>query len=90
MDTIKQDMRAFVVEHFLLGQDNGLADDTSFLEQGIVDSTGVLEIVAHLQERCGIKVEDDELVPENLDSIAAIAAYVKRKQGTAGGTAGGR
>ena len=83
MDTLKTEIRAFVVKNFLFGKEDGLADDTSFLEQGIVDSTGVLELVAHLQERYGIKVEDSELIPDNLDSIATIAEFVTRKQANA-------
>lgn len=81
MESTRAQIREFVVQNFLFGQDGGLADGDSFLEKGIVDSTGVLELVEHLQQQYGIKVEDDELVPDNLDSIAAIAAYVERKRG---------
>jgi len=76
-----EQIRNFIIENFLLDEDATLADDTSFLEEGIVDSTGVLELVEWLEETYGIQVEDDELVPENLDSVARIAAYVARKQG---------
>lgn len=79
MSELKQSIRKFVVENFLFGQANGLADETSFLEQGIVDSTGVLELVAHLEKSYAIKVKDEELVPENLDSINAITAYLEKK-----------
>ena len=57
-----------------------LGDDTSFLEEGIIDSTGVLELVAHLQEHYGITVEDSELTPDNLDSINSISEFIGRKQ----------
>ena len=80
MSELKQKIRNFVVENFLFGQADGLADDSSFLEQGIVDSTGVLELVAHLEKHHGIKVRDEELIPDNFDSINAIAAYLERKQ----------
>jgi acyl carrier protein len=82
MTQIKQDIRKFVVDNFLFGQDDGLAEDASFLETGLIDSTGVLELVAHLEKTYGVKVSDDELTPDNLDSINCIAAYVERKRAT--------
>jgi len=82
METTKTEIRQFIVQHFLFGQDDGLTDDTSFLQEGIIDSTGVLELVAHLEKSHGIKVADEELTPENLDSINAIAAFVDRKRST--------
>ncbi|HSO59461.1 MAG TPA: acyl carrier protein [Desulfobacterales bacterium] len=79
MEEIKLKVRNFVVENFLFGNANGLADDTSFLEAGILDSTGVLEVVAFLEQQFGVRVDDDELTPENLDSISSIGAFVSRK-----------
>ena len=79
MEEIKLKVRNFVVDNFLFGNANGLADDTSFLEAGILDSTGVLEVVAFLEEQFGVRVDDDELTPEHLDSIANIGAFVSRK-----------
>lgn len=79
MEEIKLKVRNFVVENFLFGNANGLADDTSFLEAGILDSTGVLEVVAFLEQQFGVRVDDDELTPENLDSIASIGVFVSRK-----------
>jgi acyl carrier protein len=73
------EIRSFIVETFLLGQADRLHEDTSFLEAGIIDSTGVLELVSFIEERYGIQVEDHELIPENLDSIANVAAYVNLK-----------
>lgn len=74
------DVRGYIVERFLFGQGgDDLANDASFLDQGIVDSTGVLEIVMFLEQRFGIKVSDDELVPDNLDSISKVASFVMRK-----------
>ena len=76
----KQAIREFVIENFLFGEANGLKDDTSFLEEGIIDSTGVLELVTFIEETYGISVEDDELVPENLDSIVNVAQFLTKKQ----------
>jgi acyl carrier protein len=76
---IAQRLRGFIVENYLFGQDDGLKDTDSFLEKGIIDSTGVLELVAHLQESFGINVEDEELTPDNLDSISNVTSYLARK-----------
>lgn len=84
MTNVRQEIRHFIVQNFLFGQDQELDDGASLLEKGIIDSTGVLELVAHLQEVYDVKVNDDELVPDNLDSIEAIAAYLARKQRPAG------
>lgn len=74
-------IRAFIAQNFYVPDVQSLADDTSLLDQGIVDSTGVLEVTAFLEAQFGIKVEDAEIVPENLDTIANIVAFVKRKAG---------
>jgi acyl carrier protein len=79
MTEAKQKIRQFVVSNFLFGQDNGLAENASFLENGIVDSTGVLELVAFAESEFGVKVDDADLVPENFDSINAVAGYLQRK-----------
>ena len=78
-----QEIRRYIVEQFLFGQDADLTDSSSFLDKGILDSTGVLELVAHLESTYGIKVSDDELLPDNLDSIDAICAFIDRKTRTA-------
>lgn len=84
MDMIKRDIRAFVVENFLFGDENHpLTDTCSFIETGIIDSTGVLELVAFIEERYGITVADAEMVPANLDSLASLAAFVSAKSKTA-------
>jgi len=75
----KQVIREFIVENFLFGDGNGLEDGTSFLDEGIVDSTGILELVTFLEEKFSIAVEEDELVPENLDSINNVTAYLQSK-----------
>jgi acyl carrier protein len=79
MEEIKHKVKNFVVDNFLFGNADGLDDDTSFLEAGILDSTGVMEVVAFLEQQFGVRVDDDELTPENLDSIASIEAFVSRK-----------
>jgi len=83
----KEKIVRFIRENFLLYQedDRPLDEDSSFLEEGIIDSTGVLEIVAFLEETFHIKVEDEELVPENLDSVACLTRFVERKQAGEGG-----
>ena len=73
-------VRAFLVDTFLLGDDDGFAADESLLDSGIVDSTGVMEVVAFLEESFGIAIDDDELVADNLDSVERLAAFVSRKQ----------
>jgi len=72
-------IREFVGENFLLGRENQLSDDASFLDEGIIDSTGVLELVAFLETQFEIQVDNAELTTENLDSIARVAAYVATK-----------
>jgi len=73
-------IRQFVIDNFLFGQDaDTLKNDESFLESEIIDSTGVLELVSFIEATFGIEVHDDEMLPENLDSIRAISNYVSRK-----------
>ena len=82
--SVRQELRTFLEENFALGEQMAtLTDDTSFMETGIIDSTGVLELVAFLEETYEFKIEDEELVPENLDSVARICDFVARKGGSA-------
>jgi len=82
MADIQREVTAFIVENFLFGNAaDAPAPETSFMETGLIDSTGILEMVAHIEEKYGFKVADDELVPENLDSVANIAAFVQKKRG---------
>ena len=81
MSGIEEQIREFIVENFLFGDDSrqvGLA--TSLIDSDLVDSTGVLELVAFIEERFGFDVADREIVPENLDTIESIAAYVAAKR----------
>jgi acyl carrier protein len=73
--TVKQ----FVIESFLFGESDHLKDDTSFLESGTIDSTGILELVAFLEETFSIKIDDEEVVPENLDSLKNIKEFLQMK-----------
>ncbi|RJQ17672.1 MAG: acyl carrier protein [Nitrospiraceae bacterium] len=78
----KLDVKAFILENFLYGQDdNSLSDDISFLEKGIIDSTGVLELVSFIEEKYGISVDDEEMIPDNLDSVNKLSAFIDRRAG---------
>ena len=75
-------IRDYVLQNFLFTEDaTVLRDDASFLEEGIVDSTGVLELVMFVEETFGVVVQDDEVVPEHFDSVNSLAQYVRRKLG---------
>jgi acyl carrier protein len=76
---ISSKIRDFIVENFLFGEGESLNDDTSFMEAGIIDSTGILELIMFLEETYGIKIEDNELVAENFDNLQQIVRYVGRK-----------
>jgi len=76
---IQSNIYSFVVTNFLFGQSLALQPEDSLLDKGVIDSTGVLELVAFLEEHFGITVEDDEVIPDNLDSTSSIATYVERK-----------
>ncbi len=80
MASIETEVRRYVVEHLLFGRnDVELRGDTSFLESGLVDSTGVLELVQFLEETFQVKVEDEDLIPANLDSVNALTRFVENK-----------
>ena len=84
MSSIEETVRTFVVEHFLFGEGDTLKGDASFLEEGIIDSTGILELVMFLEETYGIKIEDNELVPENFDTLEKVTKYLEKKAGVVG------
>ena len=80
MSTIQADVRDFVAENFLFGDDpESLLNNDSFLETGIIDSTGVLELVSFIEEKYSVEVDDDELIPENLDSIDQLISFIETK-----------
>lgn len=80
VETFATEIKAFIVDNFLFGQEgSGIADDQSFLETGVIDSTGLLELVSFVEQKYGIAIGDRELVPENLDSLKNISQFVARK-----------
>ena len=72
-------IRNYIVENFLFGDDNGLQDDTSFLDEGIMDSTAALELVDFIEKEFSITVDDEEVIPDNLDSIQNVVNFLKQK-----------
>lgn len=80
MSKTKEVIRNYVVTNFLFGESDGLEDDTSLLEQKIIDSTGILEMVAFLEKEFSVSIDDEELVPENLDSINNMYTYLTTKK----------
>ena len=83
-DAIKSTVSTFLIDNFRVGDTSvAIADDESLIETGFIDSTGVLELVAFLEDTFAITVADTDIVPENLDSLAAIARYVEHKGGKA-------
>lgn len=77
-----REIRQFIVEVFAFGDESALvSDDTSLLESRVLDSTDVLELIVFVEGRFGIKVEDDEVVPENFDSVNKVRDFVTRKLG---------
>jgi acyl carrier protein len=73
-------VRTFITENFLFGGDGELADNESFLDSGIIDSTGILQLVVFLEKTFEIQVKDEELIPENLDSLQGISNFLQAKQ----------
>jgi acyl carrier protein len=75
-------LKEFFKENFMADLDDGFSNDDSFLENGIIDSTGVLELILFLEENFSIKILDDEIIPDNLDSINNLIAFIGNKQNT--------
>jgi acyl carrier protein len=75
---IKQ-VRTFIVENYLFGNETGLEYDTSFTKSGIIDSTGMLELIQYLEKNHKITIHDQELIPENFDSLSNISKYLEKK-----------
>lgn len=81
---MKKIIRQYILESLLFTEDeSALQDSDSFLDGGIIDSTGVMEIILFIEETFGIKVKDDEMLPVNLDSVDNLVAFVMRKQAVA-------
>ena len=82
---LKHEIRFFIAENFLYGvDDGGIKDTVSFLANGLIDSTGVLELVSFVEDKYGISVRDDELVPDNFDSVNNLVNFILKK--TSNGT----
>ena len=79
MDQTSTSIKQFIRENFLFGKEITFSDDDSFLQMGLIDSTGVLELVAFLEGTFGIRIGDEELLPENLDSVNRITQFVESK-----------
>jgi acyl carrier protein len=80
-EDVRAKLRAYIMDNFLMSDDDTSLDDgQSLLDTGVIDSTGVLELIQYLEETFGFAVDDDELVPQNLDSVNNLMAFVGRKQ----------
>ncbi len=77
---LSEQIKQFIINNFLFGDASRLTEDTSFLDSGIIDSTGILEVITFLEDTFGITVNDDELLPENLDSINNLVRFIKTKK----------
>jgi len=75
INTVKE----FIIENFLFGEEEQLMPDTDFFDKGIIDSTGVIELVSFLEEKFNISVDDDELIPENLSSLKRVDLFLEKK-----------
>ena len=78
--TIEEQINTYIAENFMFGDGDEVEANQSLLESGVVDSTGVMELVLFVEQTFGIKVDDNDLVPENLDTIESIARFVKNKR----------
>jgi acyl carrier protein len=80
-DALREKIRSFVLENYLFTSDtSALGLDDSLLGRGIVDSTGMLEIIFFIEEQLGVKVKDEEMIPDNLDSVSKIANFVSSRR----------
>jgi len=77
--SVEKEIRKFIEENFILDGNDNLSGEDSLLEKGIIDSTGVLELVAFIEENYSLKIKDEELIPENLDSIKSISRFIQEK-----------
>lgn len=80
-EDVQSTLRAYIVDSFMMSEDDtALENEQSLLDTGVIDSTGVLELIQYLEETFGIAVDDEDLIPENLDSVDNLVAFVARKQ----------
>src|SRR6185436_5355954 len=80
---VRREVRDYLVSSFYIADPEALADSASLLKNGVIDETGMLEMVAFLESTFGVKIDDGDIAPENLDSIARVAAFVCRKKAAA-------
>ena len=79
--SIENKVRKFILDNYLFTDDESeLENNDSFLEKGIIDSTGILEVIYFMEEEFGVKVADDEMLPENLDSVQNVVTFIEKKQ----------
>ena len=79
--SVEKTLRSYILQNFLFTDDDSvLGNSDSFLDKGIIDSTGILELITYIEDEIGIKVEDEEMIPENLDSIDNLVAFIAKKQ----------
>lgn len=83
MQDVKGQVRQFLLDNFVMGGGVEIRDETSFMEGHILDSTGFIELITYIEETFAVKVEDEEMVPENFDSLRNIEGYVARKRTSA-------
>jgi len=78
---IRKEIRSYILDNFMIGRENEeLSDSDSLLSKGVIDSTGVVELVGYLEENFQIAVEDDELVPDNFDTVNNLVGYIQKKK----------
>ena len=79
---VEQTIKNFIIENFIIDENTDRLDhDKSFLESGIIDSTGILELVSFIEEHYNVSVEDEELIPDNLDSVSNVVNFINKKLG---------
>ena len=82
MQAVTQEIRGFVIENFLFGQDrDSFSNEDSFLDHGLIDSMGILMLVEFVKERFSVSIDDEEIIPDNFDSVRRVATFVQNKLG---------
>ena len=79
MQDVKSVIRGFILDNFVMDGRSAVGDDTSFMESHLLDSTGFIELVSFVEETFGVKVADEELLPENFDSVRNIEGFLARR-----------
>lgn len=77
---IKQQVRQFILDNFMMGGKAEIPDDASFIDRHIIDSTGFLELISFVEQSFDIRINDEDMVPENLDSLNNIERFVQKKR----------